>query len=167
MAPSWAALAPSCAVLCASLLQKSLPRSLQEASKTLPKTRSNIDLNLTPFEAHARKNKRNSKKNCLGKWAGSALKLKYLAHWMHTWKYSERQHRTLIALEHLEQSCACAILLLSSNVFAPSWGVLALRSHRSLRSITSCARSAMLTVLHRLVLSWRGLGAILARLGAI
>ena len=43
---------------------------------------------------------------CLGKRAGSALTQKYFAHWMHTWKYSERSHRTWKALEHLEQYCA-------------------------------------------------------------
>ena len=50
LAPSWAALAPSWAVLGASWPPKNLPRSFQDASKTSPKTRSNVDLNLGAFE---------------------------------------------------------------------------------------------------------------------
>ena len=43
LAASWAVLAPSWAILGASWPPKGLPRSLQEASKTPPKTRSNIE----------------------------------------------------------------------------------------------------------------------------
>ena len=52
MEPSWAVLAPSWADLGASWPPQTLPRSLQEASKTPPKTRSNIDLNVRPLWDH-------------------------------------------------------------------------------------------------------------------
>ena len=50
LAPSWRYLGPSWAHLSLPNLPKTFPRSVQEASKTPPKTRSNIDPILGEFE---------------------------------------------------------------------------------------------------------------------
>ena len=49
LGPSWRHLGASWD---ASWRRKTLPRSLQEASKTPPETSSNIDLNLRPLRDH-------------------------------------------------------------------------------------------------------------------
>ena len=65
LAPSWRYLGPSWAHLSLPNLPKTFPRSVQEASKTPPKTRSNIDPILGEFETKKplKTNEKTIKKN--------------------------------------------------------------------------------------------------------